>query len=144
MRKFLCTFLCITAAVVATHGYAQTTALERLKGTWVIDYDGTLEYAKNSPKYTPKEAAVLPGQLKLLRGLMKMQITDTQVVTYRGDRRQALAYTPEDVGTDRVVLKTAARGQEVTLTFTFKAGGGMNMRSSGSDDMDYFLWKKAR
>ncbi|MCA9403244.1 MAG: hypothetical protein KC897_05630 [Candidatus Omnitrophica bacterium] len=142
--QFLCLTLFLAAGTVAVNAYAQPDTSERLKGTWVIDYNGTLEYAQTSPKYTPKEAAVLPGQLKLLRGLMKIQVTDTQVITHRGDRKQVVAYTTADADADRVILKTEARGQQVTLTFTFLPGGGMNMRSSATDDMDYFVWRKLR
>ncbi len=123
---------------------AQATALEKLKGTWVIDYDRTLAYMKESPKYTPEEGERLSDQLKMLRGLMKIQITGSQVITARGDRRQALRYTPGEIGTDKAVLLATARGQEVRLTFTLFPGGVMNMRSGGTDDMDYFIWKKAR
>lgn len=144
MRQLLCLTLCLAACTVATHGHTQTAVPGWLKGTWVIDYDRTLENVQSSSTISVKEAATLPGQLKLLRGLLKLQITDRQVVTFRGDRKESVAYQVEEINKNTVLLTANARGRQVILTFTLQPGGGMHMGSSATDDMDYFLWKKAR
>lgn len=117
---------------------------QELYGTWVIDIPRTLANAKTSPKYTEQDAARLPGQLKLLRNLMKIEITAKSVVTFRGDRSQSLAYHVESSANNQVVLTGSARGQAVTLTFTLMDGDVINMRSSATDDMDYFIWARKR
>lgn len=144
LRYVCCAVLCLTAGILTGPAWAQTTALDQLKGTWVIDVDRTLEFAQQSPKYTPEEGERLPAQLKMLRGLLKMHITGRQVITVRGDREQVVDFTPQTVTEDQAVLKVQSHGQEVTLTFTLKEGGVMHMKSSGTDDMDYFLWRKSR
>ncbi|MBZ0165430.1 MAG: hypothetical protein K8I00_01395 [Candidatus Omnitrophica bacterium] len=136
--------LCLSVLNVTGASAGEQALAEKLRGTWVLDTSRTLTYAKTSPKYTEKDASRLPGQLKLLRNLMKIEITAQHVITFRGDRSQPLAYRVESSAHNQVVLTGRTRGQDVTLTFMLIDGDAMNMRSSGSDDMDYFIWTRDR
>ena len=110
-------------------------------GTWIIDYDRSLEEAKNSPDYTPAAAEKMPAFIKKLMEQMKLQITDSEIVYMMGENRQAMAYTIESQTATSLVANAHAGENRASMNFTLIDGQYMNLKSSASDDMTYYIWK---
>jgi hypothetical protein len=49
----------------------------------------------------------------------------------------------ESVSESVAVLAIKANGKEGKVTLTLMDGKFMNMKSTGTDDMDYYIWKHA-
>ncbi len=127
---------------VMANGFAQEDTLELLNGKWTVDYDLTIENAKNSPKYSEEMAAKMPEMVKSFMNHMTLEIADAMVIYHMGEKSQEMAFEVDSIDGDTVVLKLIVPDQEVCLTFTLMADQKMNFKSSGSDDMDYYIWHK--
>lgn len=134
-------FAVLTYLLVVT----QASALEASKytGTWELDFDRTMEEAKKSPKYKPSDAAEMPAMIKQMMQRMKLKLSDKEFAMVQGGKEMSTPYTVQS-GTDTTaVLAVKIRDTEQTLTVTLLDGKFLKVKSSGTDDLDYLIWKKA-
>jgi hypothetical protein len=129
-------------ALCARPVYPQGT--ERFLGVWVVDYDQTMEEAKKSPKYQAKDAPLIAGMIKRMMATMKIEFTRNEMIYLRGDRKNAIPYTVKSGGGSKTTLSCTAGGRQFEVVVTLREGTTMNFKSSGSDDMDFYIWKRGR
>jgi hypothetical protein len=114
------------------------------EGQWVPDFDRTMEEARKSPKYQPGDEKV-SAMLKRTLESMQLEVTADALVFSRGGRKQSLAYTviSTDPEAQSLTVSTGGDGDKGTeVTLRLLEGGFLNFKSAGSDDMDYFIWKR--
>lgn len=111
-------------------------------GLWEVDFDRTMEAAKQSPKYNEAEAERLPEMIKRMMGMMKIELTSSEMIYRRGTKEVAIPFgVSASDGT--TVTVTAKQGEvEVTVVFTRLEEDGMSFKSSATDDMDYYVWRR--
>ncbi len=114
-------------------------------GKWTIDYDRTMEETKKSPKYKPEVDQLFGMLIQNKVEEMKLDITSDKVIISKDGQEQIDAYTVTFTGSDgRTMIATSAAGDEqVQMTFTLIGDDYINFKSTGSDDMDYCIWKRA-
>lgn len=114
-------------------------------GNWTVDYDRTMEETKKSPKYKPEVDQLFAMLIQNTVEKMKLKITSDKMISSRDDQEQALAYTVTSTSDDgKTMTATLAAGEEqVQITFTLVDDDYMNFKSTGTEDMDYYIWKRA-
>lgn len=141
MRKTILAMLLVT---VLGHGaFAEPLDIESFTGLWEVDFDRTMEAAKQSPKYDPAEAERMPDMIKRMMGKMKIRLTGTEMVYLRGSREMALPFSVSAADEASLTLGVKQGDQEATIVLNLIDGEFLNFKSSGSDDMDYYIWRKA-
>jgi hypothetical protein len=113
-------------------------------GLWEVDFDRTMEAAKESPKYDEAEAARLPDMIKRLMAMMKVELTDSEMIYHRGEKAVAVPYTVSASDMTSVTVAVKQGAMEATLIFTQVDADTMRFKSSATDDMDYYVWKRAQ
>ena len=113
-------------------------------GKWTVDYDRTMEETKKSPKYKPEVDQLFGMLIKNMVEKMKLEITSATMIYSKDQQEQVVAYTITSTGADgKTLTATSPAGEEeVQITFTLVDGDYMNFKSTGSDDMDYYIWKR--
>jgi len=119
---------------------------QTLVGKWVVDLPATKEEMKKSPKWqqASEEEKELPKAVEEFIKQMKMVATAEALEFYRGERKNEVPYQVKSVEGNVVVAEMDARGQKVTLTFTFQSDDRMMYKSSATDDMDYYVWTRLK
>lgn len=112
-----------------------------LKGSWILDASATEERLKTSPKWTAEDAKYLPIVLKRMSQFLFEFEEDAIVSSMRGQRQIVPVVLKESSG-ERYVFEGKMPDRTMTLTVSFVDDRTINIRSSETDDMDYFLWKR--
>lgn len=114
-----------------------------LKGTWIVDATATEANMKTSPKWKAEGSKYLPTIMKRMSQVMYAFDDDTITVTMRG-KKQPLKVALKHSEKKRYLFEGNVGGRVITLTVTITGEGNLNIRSSATDDMDYYLWKHGR
>ena len=112
-------------------------------GHWEVDFDRTMEEVKKSPEYNPEDAEKLPKIVKRMMQRMKIRIEPDNVVYWMGKRQEAFPFTVTAASDTTVTANTEQHGKTATFVLTLVEGRYMNLKSSTSDDLDYYIWKPA-
>jgi len=114
-------------------------------GQWAPHYERTLEEGKKSPKYRPETAEKVSAMIKKIMESMKLEVTAEEMVYLVGGTRLALPYTVASTNpaekTMTITLET--QDSEAQVTFHLIDDKYMNFKSTGSDDLDYYIWERA-
>jgi hypothetical protein len=133
-------FLCIgLIASFATTVPAEMP--EAIKGTWVIDAEASEAQMKTSPKWKAEDAQYLPRIMERMALVRYLFEGDTITVSMRG-KEQPMPVTLKTSNEKKWIFEGQAGEQTVTLTVSLNDQGCMNIKSSATDDMDYYLWKR--
>ena len=134
--KTMCWLLALVCA-----GNAVAGVPEELRGAWVIAPKETEAFMKTSPKWKPEDAKYLPKIMERM-SLAVYEIGDgTLTMSIRRSKR-TLPIVLKESGKKKHVFETKVGENTVVLTMTVNAQGFLNIRSSATDDMDYYLWKR--
>ena len=114
---------------------------DTLKGSWILNADATSLYIKTSPKWDASGEKYLPTILKRMSQMAYVFNDKAIVVSMRG-REQALPVTLSSSEDKTYVFDGELRGKSVTMTVSFIDETTINIRSSATDDMDYYLWSR--
>ena len=140
MRQFiLVTLLAITSGCGGSVGELD---IGSLIGVWEVDFDRTMEEAKKSPKYDEAMAERMPKIVKRMMARMKIKLTGTELIYLRGEKEIVLPYEVTSSNANSITVTVKSGTEEATVVFTLIDGAYMNLKSSASDDMDYYVWKK--
>ncbi len=114
-------------------------------GKWTVNYELTMEESKKSPKYQPGLDEVMGKIIKKMVEQMKLEITADEMIYSMGDNKQSAPYTITSTGDDgkSLTVTSQAGDKEVQVTFTLIDDKYMNFKSTGTDDMDYYIWQPA-
>lgn len=114
---------------------------DTLEGSWILDVEATQAYVKSSPKWKEADAKHLPMVLKRMSQVSYVFEGDAITISARGSA-QKLPVTRKSSKAPAYVFEGEKGDDSVRLTVTISEEGNMNIRSSKTDDMDYYLWKR--
>ena len=137
MHKFILTAVIIVLWCGATTADELNMAV--FKGVWAVHYDRTMEEGKKSPKYDEER---MPAMIRGMMSKMKIKMTDSEMIYLRGTKEIKLPYTATSADADSASVVVKQGENEATITFTLIDNTYMNFKSSGSDDMDYYVWQR--
>ncbi|MDJ0703692.1 MAG: hypothetical protein QNJ46_10470 [Leptolyngbyaceae cyanobacterium MO_188.B28] len=120
----------------------ETEGLGEFQGLWGVDYDLTLEEVKKSPDYSQEELDQMPEIIKGMLAMMQIQISGNGLIYRRGSTETSLPCSVEEVSGASTLAVCTVKDQAVEVTFTLINGEYMNLKSSGSDDLDFYIWKR--
>ena len=103
-----------------------------------------MEASKKSPKYNKKDAERMPAMIKRMMGMMKIKLSEKEMIYLRGTRQMKAPFTIKSADKKSVTVVIKQGEQQITVIFTLLDKKYMNFKSSGSDDMDYYVWKKVK
>lgn len=115
----------------------------RLKGTWILDAEATAALMKTSPKWKAEDEKYLPTILKRM-SLMLYEFEDHAISVSMRGKKQVLAVVLQESSAKKHVFKGTVEGETVAMTVSFVGDATIKIRSSSTDDMDYYLWKRGR
>lgn len=142
MKTTLCLLFTVLAAMLVAVKPAVANDSIPFIGEWSVDFDRTMEESKHSPKYSPEMAERMPAMIKRMMETMRIRFTAAEVVYVIRGKEQAYPYTVVKADASGAVLQTRLNEKDFTLTVRLIDGALMNFRSSGTDDMDYYIWKR--
>ncbi|MGK7943282.1 MAG: hypothetical protein AB4058_02305 [Microcystaceae cyanobacterium] len=116
--------------------------LSKIEGLWLVDYDKTLEEAKKNPELSAEEIEQMPKIIKRLIETMRIEITENSLIYRRGNRETTILCSFKNMTEIKIIALCNNQNQEATLTFTLIENKYLNFKSSNSDDMDYYIWKR--
>lgn len=142
---FLITALVALSLIGCKKGAGSEPAKNPFIGKWTVSYELTMEESKKSPKYQPGLSESMGKTIKKMVERMKIEITAEEVIYSMNDNEQAAPYTITSTGTDgkSLIATSQAGDKEVQITFTLINDKYMNFKSTGTDDMDYYIWQPA-
>jgi len=133
----------ILAATLGSAARGADLDMGAFVGTWEVDVDRTLEAAKDSPQYDEKMAQRMPDMVEHVMSMIQIKVTDSDVVYLFGATEAAFRYSVTSADDTSVTVALAQGSNETSVVFTLVDDLFMNFKSSGSDDMDYYIWMKA-
>ena len=112
-------------------------------GKWIVSYELTMEESKKSPKYQPEIAEKMGMFIKNLVEQMKLEIAAEEMIYSLGDNKRTVPYTVTSTGPGGKSLTATSQAgdKEVQIAFTLIEDKYMNFKSTGTDDMDYYIWQ---
>jgi len=116
---------------------------KELKGTWILDAEATEKYVQTSPKWKDEDAKRLPMIMKRMSQVL-YELKDGAMIATMWGRSQTVAVTLNKRDGKSYVFDAKVRDQTMTMTVTFVSDATITIRSSTTDDMDYFLWKRGK
>lgn len=113
---------------------------ELLKGTWVLDVKQTKNNIMDSPKWTPEGEKYLPRILKRMSN--SIFLFEDGAITFQGKvKKEAIKVVLKESSKERYVFDVISDNRDMTVTVSFLKDI-INIRSSNTDDMDLYLWKR--
>ncbi len=114
-------------------------------GKWTVNHGLTMEEAKKSPKYQPETAPLIGKLIKNMVERMKLKITAEEMIYSMNDNERPVPYTVTSTGTGGKSLTATSQAgdKEVQIIFTLIDDKYMNFKSTGTDDMNYYIWQPA-
>ena len=141
MHKAMLTM--VLSLVCGCGGQSGDLDVSKFIGVWEVDFDRTMEESKKSPKYDEKMAERMPALIKRMMGTMTIRLTDKEMVYRRGTKDIAHPYSVKSSDENSVTITVKQEANEITIAFTLIDGEYMSFKSSASDDMNYYVWKKS-
>jgi len=117
-------------------------ATASIRGDCVIDADESIALFKTSPKYKESDEPMLSKTLQKRQAAMSLSITDEACAITFGKKPHVIPFTVKSSSAGEVATTAKAGDREFELTFKLIKGQFLQMISSGSDDMNYFAWKR--
>lgn len=137
MRKLALT--AVLLAVWCSIAVAEDLNMGSFTGLWEVNYARTMQEGKKSPKYDEEH---MPAMIKSMMSKMKIKLTDTDMIYLRGAKEIKLPFSVTASDADSVTVAVKQGDREVSVMFTLIEQTCMNFKSSGSDDMDYYVWQR--
>ena len=110
-------------------------------GKWAVDMDRTMEEVKKSPKFAKDGPP--PQSFNDMLAKMKISLSETNFALARGTREESLPFVVESATPTNAVLAVKMGQREARLTLTLVDKKYLNVKSSVSDDLTYYIWKKS-
>ena len=140
---FLRSFLTALLSLMILAGHAAALDASKFVGLWEVDFDRTMEELKKSPKYKPEDIEKMPAMIKGMMARMKVKFSEKEFTFVQGGEEMSLPYTVKSETGASSVLAVKPEGKDETLTVTLIDGKFLNVKSSDSNDLDYYIWKHA-
>jgi len=142
MKNTLCVSIVLLLACILSPAATANDA-SVFVGEWTINTAKTLEAGKKSPKYNPDDQAIFEKVVNRMAKALKLKVTPQKMIYLQNGKEIKVPYTVTQSTKTKMVAQTSIQDKQVTITFTLIDGEWMNMKSSGTDDMDYYIWQRA-
>lgn len=133
--------LCVALTGCRKPGSAQTNPFV---GNWIVHPEHSIAEGKKSPEYANQPQAKMLGFMSAVMDSPSLEITGDKMLFVRGDERKVQLYKvksrDDEAGTMTVTVK--ADGKSIEILFTTVEDMYMNFKSTGTDDMNYFIWER--
>lgn len=116
---------------------------QELKGSWILHAQATEDYVKTSPKWKAEDSKFLPTVIKRMSQVL-YEFKDSAIIVSMRGKQQAIPVVLTERNAKRYVFEGTIRNTIVTMTVSFVDDATINIRSSTTDDMDYYLWKRGQ
>ncbi len=118
--------------------------IDNFVGKWSVHVEKTFREAKkHSPKFNPKTAEKDRKMLRQFAGAMQIELSKSSISYFRGKRSTVFPYKIISSTPSSFSAEVVTKDNFFTLSFTLRNGVFLNMKSSGSDDMNYYIWQKS-
>lgn len=114
---------------------------EELVGSWGLNQKLTKESMMAAPDWTPESEKVLPVVFKRMSQVLYGFTEAAVTVSVRG-KAQSLPVGDVRQSENAYEVDGMAGNKVVTLTISFIDKDNINIRSSASNDMDYYIWER--
>ena len=111
-------------------------------GQWAINVDKTFEEVKSSPKFKPEHADTDKKKLSNFAGAIRLELSDSSISYTRGKYSQVIPYNIISSTPSSFNAVVTEKGKSFTLSFRLHDGKFLNMKSTGSHDMDFIYVAK--
>ena len=113
---------------------------DSLAGVWVLDKEKTEAHVRASPKWSKEAEKYLPVIFRRMgQGFF---LFEPGVLYYQNKvKQQSFDIKLIEQSENRFVFSILP-DEKNQLTFVLKAEGRLQIQSSSSDDMDYYVWKR--
>ena len=110
-----------------------------------MNYELTMEESRKSPKYRPEVAQLMGMVIKNMAERMKLEITADEMIYSKDDSKRPIPYTitSTDTAGKSLTATSQADDKEVQIIFTLIDDKYMNLKSTGPDGMNYYIWQPA-
>ncbi|MDJ0945892.1 MAG: hypothetical protein QNJ30_20690 [Kiloniellales bacterium] len=135
--------LVISAILAAPATGAWAEMPKELKGSWVLDVAATERHVTTSPQWKAEDAKYLPIFVKQMSQFV-FEFEENAIVSSMRGRRQILPVVLKENSGKTYVFEGTIRDKSVTVTVSFVDDRTINIQSSATDDMDYYLWKRGQ
>lgn len=142
MRKIIA-FAALISICWVSQSLAGSNDMGHFIGLWRVDFERTMEEAKKSPKYSAKDAERLPTIIKKMMEMMAIKLADGSMSYARGSRETTLPYKVKTASGNSATVAFTHGDKTFDVRFTLIDGNYMNFKSTASDDMDYYIWKRS-
>lgn len=114
-----------------------------LKGSWILDAEATEKQIKSSPSFKAEDEKYLPAILKRM-SLVSYTFTETAITVAMRGKEQIMPVVLKEHEAAVYIFEGKAGEDTVTMTVRFIDEETINIRSSATDDMDHYLWKRGQ
>jgi len=133
------------SSFAAVPGSAQSVADEIL-GEWEIDPLGSMEDLDRLARWSSASEAEkekLQASLERRANEMHLQITEDAVILRSGQKEASFSCSTRYQSSSLILLGCTTGETPVTITVARLTAATIKLLSSGTDDMDTFVWRKA-
>lgn len=116
---------------------------KELKGFWILETKATERNILTSQKMKQEDAKYLPIILKRMSQYV-WEFNDGVITTSRGKKNKTLIVALKENNKKKFVFEGQMDNQTITMTVTFVNDALINIRSSATDDMNYYLWTRGK
>ena len=134
--------LSILVLVAAGWTAAATSEMKPFLGSWSIDLDRSVEAALAAGVVPESEAEQLPTLVRRMMETIQLRVTESELIYARGGKESVLPCAPRQSDGNAVTIDCQVGGQTMEATFTLLDKEHMSFKSSGSNDMDFIVWKR--
>ncbi|MCP4347320.1 MAG: hypothetical protein GY795_17580 [Desulfobacterales bacterium] len=115
-----------------------------ITGKWGVDYERTLEEVKKSPKYDPEQDEQFQRLIKEMMESMTLEIKESYIIYHLeiAQQTEEAAFEVVSSSKDSLIVAGEIEGNEFELTFRLIDNEFLNVVSSATDDMTYYIWKR--
>ena len=131
----------IILTVFTTPSIAGGEIPEPFLGEWEIDPERTMAVAEKSPEYKESERDMITHFVRRRAETMTLSITPDAVTLRTGKGDMEIPVTVADAADGEVNLDAEFGDQEFGLDLAFLGEEHLQMISSASDDMNFFVWR---
>jgi len=133
------------SSFAAVPGNAQSVA-EEVLGEWELDPVGSMEDLDRMARWSSAsdaEKEKLQASLERRANEMQLQITEDAVTLRSGQQEASFSCSTRYQSSSLILLGCSTGETPVTITVVRLTAERIKMLSSGTDDMDIFVWRKA-
>ena len=142
MKRFIILFIIIFVTILS----CSKQSVEMLPGRWIVDYDRTMKAVMNDKIWkdmSDMERDYFPDILMdTIKGFV-MRIDDKALTFSMRGNDLSYPYIIEKEEGNSLILISDTGDEEVRLIFRIIDRNHISFKSSATNDMDFYIWKRS-